>query len=364
MSRSLVSIGRRTVPEFGSEYANSRLHGMRSHLLPATVYQELIDDPDAQSAARRLLETAYAPELEAAFLRGFSAGAIDDALKENMIRSYRTVLRFLPAAAQEVISTLLARWDVFNLKALFRAAHHHISADETAMSVLPVGFLAPEDIKVLSTIGDVKALVDSMMMWGLVYASSLREAYPAFHRSNDLAPLELALDRHYSSWASGRLAGDEPDVVVARRVLGTQIDTTNLVTVLRMLRADRQAVDPADYFLPGGRVVHEDVFLELAGMSDVDPILNRLRETPYGPALDAVAMSYLERGSISVFERALEDRLIRTAMTASSRDPEGVGIAISYLYGKQNEVTNLRVVLRGKTVGMPAERIHEELILV
>jgi vacuolar-type H+-ATPase subunit C/Vma6 len=41
-----------------------------------------------------------------------------------------------------------------------------------------------------------------------------------------------------------------------------------------------------------------------------------------------------------------------------------VGVAIAYLFGKQNEVTNVRIIVKGKAVGMPADRVREELILV
>ncbi|MFU8891731.1 MAG: V-type ATPase subunit, partial [Anaerosomatales bacterium] len=45
-------------------------------------------------------------------------------------------------------------------------------------------------------------------------------------------------------------------------------------------------------------------------------------------------------------------------------DPLGIGVAVSYLWAKQNEITNLRIIVKGKAVGMPEDRVREELILV
>ena len=56
--------------------------------------------------------------------------------------------------------------------------------------------------------------------------------------------------------------------------------------------------------------------------------------------------------------------LTRQALLSGIRDPQGIGVAISYLYAKLNEITNLRIIIRGKAVGMPAERVREDLILV
>jgi V/A-type H+-transporting ATPase subunit C len=122
---------------------------------------------------------------------------------------------------------------------------------------------------------------------------------------------------------------------------------------------------PAErYFLEGGRVINRELYMELARLSDVDEVLDRLKGTPYAQALDDAALRYLENASIPVFERALEQLLVRTALLSGVRDSQGVGVAIAYLYAKQNEITNLRIIVKGKSVGMPADRVREELILV
>jgi V/A-type H+/Na+-transporting ATPase subunit C len=143
-----------------------------------------------------------------------------------------------------------------------------------------------------------------------------------------------------------------------------QVDTANLVMVFRLLKADAESMKASRYFLEGGLLIRKDLFLDLAQLSDVDEVLDRLRRTKYAAVLDEAALRYLESASIPVFERALEEMLMRTAMLSSIRDPQGVGVAISYLYGKQNEITNLRIIVKGKAVGMPADRVREELILV
>ena len=75
-------------------------------------------------------------------------------------------------------------------------------------------------------------------------------------------------------------------------------------------------------------------------------------------------MKYLEENSIAVFERALEDYLMRKALGLGTGDPLGVGVVVGYLWAKQNEITNLRIVVKGKSVGMPEARVRGELILV
>jgi V/A-type H+-transporting ATPase subunit C len=364
MSKAVVTAGGGKAPETDAGYANARLRGMRSHLLPVAFYEKLIEAPDMSQTVKDLMGTDYAADLEAELVHGMTAEVVDNALKVNMVRAYRKVLSFLNPEAQRLLATLLGRWDVFNIKTVLRGAHNHVAFDEIKESFFPAGYLSSGDLEALAKFDDVRAIVDTMAMWGLVYASPLRRAYPEYARENDLAPLELSLDRQYAEWASGRLVGDAADVEIARRILGMQIDTSNLVMVLRLLKADVEAPRAETYFLEGGRALRRELFLELAKLSDVDEVLDRLKGTTFSAALDEAALRYLEDNSIPVFERALEEQLMRRALMAGIKDPHGVGVAIAYLYGKQNEITNLRIVVKGKAVGMPADRVREELILV
>jgi V/A-type H+-transporting ATPase subunit C len=364
MSKAVVQAGNRTVPETDAGYANARMRGMRANLLPASFYDRLIAAGDIGQAVKELMGTEYAPDLEAELVHGRTAAVIDGALKDNMIRAYQKVLSFLHPSARALLSTLLGRWDVFNIKTVLRGAHNKVTLDEMKSSFFPAGYLSEAELEALSQFDDVGAVIDTMAMWGLVYAAPLRQAYPVYLQDNDLAPLELALDLQYASWASARLKGHSPDVEIARRILGMQIDTSNLVMVLRLLKADIGALRAEDYFSEGGMAINRELFKELSAMSDVDEVLDRLKRTKYAAALDDAAIRYLENNSITVFERALEEQLMQRALVAGVRDPHGVGVAIAYLYGKQNEITNLRIVVKGISVGMPADRVREELILV
>jgi V/A-type H+-transporting ATPase subunit C len=227
-----------------------------------------------------------------------------------------------------------------------------------------VGALSPLDLHVLVGLEDVRAVVDTLATWGSPYAVPLRENLAAYGDGGNLATLELALDRYYFGWASQRLSGRRSNTQLAERILGLQADSVNLLTVFRLLRSSIGDVDPATFFLPGGTHIDEAKFLSLAALSDVDEVLDGLKGTPYARHLEAVITHYVEEGSLSVFERALEDFVMRKALDAGRGDPLGVGITIGYLWAKQNEITNLRIIVKCTSVGMPTDRMRKELILV
>lgn len=345
-------------------YGNARLRGMRSRLLGRAYFEQLSQAPDLSHVISELSNTEYGPDLDETLIHGRTAAEVDEALKRNMVRTYRKVLGFLNEEARGLTVTLLGRWDLFNIKTIVRGKHMHLIAGEIVDSLIPVGQLSTVDLTALASVDDVKMLVDTAATWQLPYTEALREGYRAYMVSGDLADLELALDAYYSEWAAKRLSHRGANTALARRILGIQVDLINLITVFRLLKADVADISIERFFLRGGNIVTEEMYQGLSRLSDVDEMLDALRGTPYGRVLEDAAVAYIEEGSIAVFERALEDLLMRKAIGSHAQDPLGLGVVISYLWSKQNEVTNLRIVVKSIAVGMPVERMKKELILV
>ena len=345
-------------------YANARIRGMRSRLLERSFLDRLIEEPNVNRLVQDLSETEYGPDLEETLIHGLDATNVDVALTGNMVRTFQKILGFLNPEAEYLVTTLLGRWDIFNVKTILRAKHMHLPVEELKTGLLPAGQLSPVDLDYLSAAEDVRAVVDIAATWNLPMAGALREGHAEFMRTGELASLELALDRYYTQWARERLSRRGANVRMAQKVLAMQVDVSNLVMVLRLQHANVESVDVGRFYLEGGAHITPELYETLAQMSDVDEVLDRLRGTPYGRALDDVSMMYLEQNTISVFERALEDLFVRRTLGIAKGDPLGIGVAISYLWAKQNEVTNLRIIVKGKSVGMPQDRVRKELILV
>lgn len=344
-------------------YSNARVRGMRSKLLPPAFYDDLMLSEDLHEMIRKLSSTGYGPDLEATLVHGYTAGAVDEALKANLVGTCRKVLAFAVDEARLLLTTLLGWWDLFNIKTIIRGKHMQLASDEIHDSLLAAGQLSQVELDELNRCTDVRQVVDTLATWEVPYGTALRQTMAEYARSENLSLLELALDRQYASWAAGLLDEKRPNFQVARRALGAQIDSINLVTSFRLLRADLDESEVERFFLEGGEAVDKKLFLQLAGMSDIDEVLDALKRTPYGPVLDEAAAAFLESNSIAVLERALENQAVRKILASGRGDPLGVGIIIAYVWAKQNEVTNLRIVMKGKSVGMPVDRIRRELIV-
>ena len=62
-------------------------------------------------------------------------------------------------------------------------------------------------------------------------------------------------------------------------------------------------------------------------------------------------------------ERRLETGVLKNAISLSLKDPLNISLIIGYIWKKINEVINLRLILRGKQVQIPEQRLMEMVVI-
>jgi vacuolar-type H+-ATPase subunit C/Vma6 len=64
-----------------------------------------------------------------------------------------------------------------------------------------------------------------------------------------------------------------------------------------------------------------------------------------------------------VMERFLEMVVIEAGCRLFRTDPLGPGVSLGFVWRVYNEFVNLRIVLRGKSYGVPPNIVRQELLL-
>ncbi len=279
-----------------------------------------------------------------------------------MTRTYRHVWRLADGATRRLLASVFGYWDVFNVKTVLRGKHLGLSPAETAEGFVPAGGLGQAELEELARQEDVQGVLDTLGQWGFPTVMRARESMPGYLERGDLMALELALDREYHEWAAARTRGRGRDPSIARAFLGAHVDAINVLTCLRLV-SDGVGGEVAErYFMPGGATIGPGRFRRLVASQGVEELVQALENTRYGPVFDELMDRYAETGSLSALERALERVLNRAARAASRADALGIGVVIGYLWLKADEVTNVRIIVKGVAIGMPRETVREALI--
>lgn len=353
-------------------YINARIRGMKSRLLDHRTLDNLILQPDLDSLIAELEKTAYREDLIEAKGKYTGVTAIEHALRNNFVRTFRKVLDFSKEKeARLFISIFLHRWDIQNIKTILRGRNIHVTNEEIMECLIPVGELDEATLTELVRQPDVKAVIDLLATWDIRWARPLTTAFPEFAKSGDLGMLEIALDRFYYNDALLAVSGKGANNAKIRQVLSLEVDVVNIKTILRMVR-DRIAPEEAQKFLlEGGQALDSKMIARVLALPTIAEAAAMLSTTWYPTRhptryrfLATIPEDVLRAQKISVIEKQLERHLVREGVESFIGDPLSVASLIGYFWAKYNEITNIRIISRCKTADFPVENLKEELVYV
>ena len=210
---------------------------------------------------------------------------------------------------------------------------------------------------------DVRAVIDLLATWEIGYAKPLTEKFPDYFEKNDLALLECALDKYYYEDALDSVKTRSYNTLLIRNILATEIDVVNLRTILRMIRDHVDSEEAREFLIDGGKELPPEKLNHFITLHTIEEVIRELEQTPYRFLADVPEIA-IRTQKISVLEKQLEKFLTKKGVSAFSGDPLSIASVIGYFWAKYNEITNIRIISRCKTVDLPDEQLKEELLYV
>ena len=177
-----------------------------------------------------------------------------------------------------------------------------------------------------------------------------------------LQEYEDALDRHYYHEAISALRTSGQSHSLLLGYLRSEIDHRNIVNLLRALRQKLPAEQRAGLMLEGGRSLKGSLLRSAAQADSEDALMEVLRRTSMETAEleDALKESHEHGGLDPVVSYLASER--RTDLRRMSHlNPLSAFPLIYYLESKVLEVQNLRLLVRGKAVGLSDEVIEAHM---
>ena len=348
----------RTEGSSNYEYVTARVRSRRAKLFDSDDYRKLVRMGPGE-IARFMEETEYEREMNALGTRHSGVDLIEYALNRNLSKHFDDLLRFAEGSLYGYIANYLRKFDAWNVKTVIRGIYTDAPAEEIEDDLIRTGEFSRRTLDRLveaATIEDAIEVLD-----GTIFGDPLAEAYEDFDNAGVLVPLENAVDRAFFAHLLDDIGQPEPDTPTAlyREFLEAEIDFRNLRNALRIARSGAE-IDPADYFIEGGRLFDAEELRSLA--SNTDELVTRIRESTYGDDLTAALDELEDAESLIGFEHALDTALLEYSQKLSNRYPLSVCPVLSYVLSKEREVENIRAIARGREAGLSVEEIETELI--
>lgn len=346
------------------DYLNARIRGMSGHLFTPDFYELVLAAEGEGALIDSLLASTYGPALTDALSSDRGVAAVESALRTTLFETFAKVREMAPEKPLRLLSGQFHRWDVENIRTIFRGKSSAAADEDIVSALFPAGELDPFRLTELVAEQDVLAVADALVIMAFPGAFELRKIIRSPDDCIDLAAIDITLSAEFFSWAADQASGSDPNEQLIMSQLKRQIDLSNVMAVLQEIRqCQADAKSTRHQVIPHGSL--SSVFVaKLATCGTLDEAFGLLATTYFSLGIERGILSYGERRRLGVMERFLERVVIEFGCKMFRGDPLGIGVAAGFIWRKYNEFLNLRILLRGKAYGRSPAGIREELLIV
>lgn len=332
---------------------NARVRARKGRLFNEKQFSEIIESDNIDEITN--------------YLRGFKDYAdyvdkypLEQALDIQLAESYNLISRISPDAVKDTFALLAKKVDISNIKSLIAAKEMGFDKEDTLKFLTPTGVYYEK----LEQLADANSVTDIVTgLDGTEYASILEDALPAYEESKMVLPLEAALDKYFlENILSKSAVALDNNSRLLHEFIGTQVDVANLKLIIRAKNDGLSFDETSPYMIKRGYQIREWKMKDLLESESVADVINRLEGTDYSEVLSEALPKYTETGSIEIFEKVLDGLVSEVAKSLSTQNTLGVGPIVGFLTKKENEIKNLKVIIRAKReVDFPVSDIKEML---
>jgi len=313
-------------------YAVARIRAMEHRLLDSGVLQRMIDADDTASVFKILGETSYASALSS------QAGlpSVDKALEADLHAIYNEIRSFAPD--KEIIDIMCLHYDFHNVKVLLKSAFNVRSGSKKRWDLLTSLGSCPID----KLIDCVEIEDYRLLPFGL--DQLLPKCIAVWEQTKNILEIERMLDaRLYEVMSEYAVILDMPGI---KSWVSTRIDGENIRTLVRLKRFNFDSAGVMPFLHAGGKL---DLSLLAQLVSEPFESWGRVLDfSEFGGMLCSVDAAGGFSDLIMSLEKALDDFYFEkiAASRYGSSAPENIP---AYLWGKEMEVKNIRVILVSKS---------------
>lgn len=316
---------------------SARIRAMETGLLTRERMEQVLEARSDDEAVKILQECGY-PELDATH---------PEAMDAALSAAREATLADLGDSAPDprYIDIFKLKYDYHNVKAILKAGAMGTDPDRMLMDM---GRVPAAELKEAVQSGELENLPSRL-------ADAIREAREVLDTTRDPQLSDIVLDR----WCYR----DMDDVAEAtgsaflHSYVKAQIDSANLRSLVRTLRMGKNADFLKGVLFAGGDI-SEDAILTVSANGG-SGLMELYGPTRFRAAAEA-AEEALKGGALTDFEKRCDDA-VGDYLAGAQFVPFGEAPLLGYLAARETEYTNLRILLLGRSMGLPADVIRSRL---
>ncbi|MBW2976328.1 ATP synthase A1 subunit C [Candidatus Woesearchaeota archaeon] len=339
-------------------YTYVRSTVMKSLLFRKEDYQKMLKMTFSE-IAKFLQESHYNKEINE--LAGAHSGAdlLELALNKNLAASFKKLIRISPPKLAMLITEYAIRKDIEDIKTILRgkftkAPEKMIVNSITAAGTLSMDFL----VSLLEKESVEEILKGNKIVPFYLLGQGLRDVA----EKNTLVSIENAFDKYYYQSLEEFSKILPKQGALFRGFLTKEVEIINILTLLRLKKSKFGKDAIKSFIIPSAGAMYSKI-ISLAGADSLEQISEALEKTEYKGVIEKGIEDYRKSGSLITLETELCKYLLKESILLLHQHPLSIEVILGYMLAKDIEIRNLRVIIKGKQLGLREEFIERQLVL-
>ena len=342
-------------------YCSATISAWEARLLSEARLMELADAPGVVNIFAALDDTGYRQQLAGIQREGeINMIEVENALRDNSNAHYLELLEMVPKERKETIVRVLRRAELWNLKAIVTAIHNKTPKEERLKELMPSPTIPRERLEMLASAENFEQLLEFLREseYFSVFSEALEE-----YRERGLIALLSALDRYYytSLWRDVLRVKAQRSILMS--LMGCEIDVVNLKIILRLKQEGVKPEEVDRYLIRPSHMLTEETLRAMVVAEDIRSVVDLISRIPHGKILLEI-LPQIEAKRLSAAERALDEMQLKVFKWLALTKLFSIAPVISYIHLKENEMKNLRAIIRLKADKVEPQKIKETIVKV
>jgi vacuolar-type H+-ATPase subunit C/Vma6 len=312
-------------------YSAARIHAMRTQLIKKADYERMMKMSEREIVGF-LQATEYRQDIDALAIKELDdLEVIDRIIAHNAQRTYEKLRRISSPGFTAALNLILEENDAWNLKVIADAIAGGTSPAEALKRYSRKGTFDPLPLSHAKSIEELGKLIAGRLPWMNPLPQTLADFRGALHKRERLRHKPLPLTQKYF------------------------IDEMNITTLL-LLKKDKLQPEHIMRHMQRGGSIPASALRDAARASDLAQALAALRTTKYGQSL-------AQHDSMVRTEAELHNQVLRMVRTGAISRPMRPDVLLRYIAEKDIEHENIRLLVKGKRLGLEEGFIREHLVV-
>jgi len=335
-------------------YTYARICVMRSRLLTKEDYHKLLK-MGLNEIISFLQGSEYKKAIDEFGVKYSGVELMEMALNKNLVNTWNKLKRISSKEVGMLMDAYLERADLWNIKTILRGLHTNTKPELIAPMLLPAGQLTSQELEIFFKSESVEDFLKKLGAVGIKF-ESLSSAFETFKSKNTIVDIENFLDREYYNRMIEFSKTIPSEGKLFKNFLETEIEITNMMNLLRLKRAgiDKHAIKT---YVIGKSTETIKKLIDADNKEDSTKLLSQAGVS------ETALNTFTSSNSLVDIEIDLGKSLLKKTRLLLHQHPLSVDVILGYMFAKEIEVKNLKMLLKSRQLRLSDEFIEQQIVI-